>query len=95
MSIVVTGSLAAFSRDGAEEAITSRGAKSPSSVSKKTTALVVGAEPGASKVTKAEAAGVPVLDEAAFLHLLETGTLPGPSTPDQGSDPVPEQGALG
>ena len=99
MSIVVTGSLAAFSRDGAEEAITSRGAKSPSSVSKKTTALVVGADPGASKVTKAEAAGVPVLDEAAFLHLLETGDLPGPSVRDPGSDRVadlvPEQGAPG
>ncbi len=78
MSIVVTGTLAGFSRDGAEEAITSRGAKSPSSVSKKTTALVVGIEPGASKVSKAESVGVPVLDEAAFVHLLATGELPTP-----------------
>ena len=78
MSIVVTGTLAGFSRDGAEEAITSRGAKSPSSVSKKTTALVVGAEPGASKVAKAESVGIPVLDEAAFVHLLATGELPTP-----------------
>lgn len=77
MSVVVTGSLAGYSRDGAEEAITSRGGKSPGSVSKKTTALVIGAEPGASKVTKAEECGVPVLDEAAFVELLETGKLPG------------------
>ena len=78
MSIVVTGTLAGFSRDGAEEAIISRGAKSPASVSKKTTALVVGTEPGASKVSKAESAGVPVLDEVAFVHLLATGELPTP-----------------
>jgi DNA ligase (NAD+) len=45
-------------------------------VSKKTLALVVGGDPGASKVTKAEEAGVPVIDEAAFVHLLETGRLP-------------------
>lgn len=75
--IVVTGTLEGFDRDGAETAITSRGGKSPGSVSKKTTALVVGASPGASKVTKAEALGVPVLDEAQFLALLETGELPG------------------
>lgn len=76
MSIVVSGTLEGYDRDGAETAITSRGGKSPGSVSKKTTALVVGASPGASKVTKAEALGVPVLDEAAFVRLLETGELP-------------------
>jgi DNA ligase (NAD+) len=77
LSIVVTGSLSGFSRDGAEEAITSRGGKSPGSVSKKTTAVVVGNDPGAAKVTKAEELGVPILDEAAFVALLETGQLPG------------------
>ncbi|MEM9033509.1 MAG: NAD-dependent DNA ligase LigA [Actinomycetota bacterium] len=76
MSIVVTGSLEGFSRDGASAAIKARGGKSPGSVSKKTTAVVVGAEPGASKVTKAEDLGVPMLDEAAFVALLETGELP-------------------
>ena len=76
MAIVVTGTLADYNRDEAKEAITSRGAKAPGSVSKKTTALVVGAEPGASKVTKAEELGVPVIDEAAFEILLETGELP-------------------
>jgi len=38
---------------------------------------VIGADPGASKVTKAEGAGVPIIDEAQFLELLETGELPG------------------
>ncbi|MCB1002963.1 MAG: NAD-dependent DNA ligase LigA [Acidimicrobiales bacterium] len=77
MSVVVTGTLAGFSRDGAEEAITARGGKSPGSVSKKTTAVVVGESPGASKLTKAEELGIPVLDEAAFVRLLDEGELPG------------------
>ena len=76
-AVVVTGSLDGFSRDEAEEAIKARGGKSPGSVSKKTYAVVVGAEPGASKLTKAEELGVPVLDEAGFAALLETGELPG------------------
>ncbi len=76
MSLVVSGTLDGFSRDGAAEAIKSRGGKNPGSVSKKTTALVVGAEPGASKLSKAEDLGVPVIDEAAFQVLLETGELP-------------------
>ena len=76
LSIVVTGTLEGFSRDGAEEAITSRGGKSPGSVSKKTTAVVVGEGPGAAKLTKAEELGVPILDEAGFVKLLETGELP-------------------
>ena len=75
-SIVVTGTLSGWSREAAEEAIVSRGGKSPGSVSKKTTAVVVGAEPGQAKLTKAEALGIPVLDEAAFARLLETGDLP-------------------
>jgi DNA ligase (NAD+) len=76
MSIVVTGTLEGFSREGAEEAITGRGGKSPGSVSKKTTAVVVGEAPGAAKLTKAEELGVPILDEAGFVRLLETGELP-------------------
>ena len=73
--VVVTGTLEGYTREQAESAITDRGGKSPGSVSKKTTALVVGESPGASKVTKAEALGVPVLDQAAFERLLETGRL--------------------
>ncbi len=76
-SVVVTGTLAGFSREGAEEAIKARGGKAPGSVSKKTTAVVVGDGPGASKLTRAQDLGVPVLDEAGFVTLLETGELPG------------------
>jgi DNA ligase (NAD+) len=75
-SVVVTGALAGFTRDEAEAAIVARGGKSPGSVSKRTFVVVVGAEPGASKLTKAESLGVPVVDEAAFTHLLQTGDLP-------------------
>jgi DNA ligase (NAD+) len=75
-SIVVTGTLDGFSREGAEDAIKGRGGKAPSSVSKKTTAVVVGEGPGAAKLSKAEELGVPILDEAGFRHVLETGELP-------------------
>jgi DNA ligase (NAD+) len=76
MSIVVTGTLEGWSREEAEEAIKSRGGKSPGSVSKKTTAVVVGSEPGSAKLSKATELGVPVIDEAGFARLLETGELP-------------------
>ncbi len=66
-----------YSREEAEAAIKDRGGKSPGSVSAKTFAVVVGAEPGASKLTKATDLGVPILDEAASTTLLETGELPG------------------
>jgi DNA ligase (NAD+) len=75
-AIVVTGTLANYSREGAEIAIKSRGGKSPGSVSAKTFAVVLGESPGASKVTKAEQLKIPVLDEAGFEVLLETGELP-------------------
>ena len=75
-AVVVTGTLEGFSRDDAEAAIKERGGKSPGSVSTKTYAVVVGADPGASKLTKAEQLGVPVLDESGFRTLLETGELP-------------------
>ena len=75
-AVVVTGTLRAPSREEAEAAIKGRGGKSPGSVSAKTFAVVVGAEPGASKVTKANDLGIPILDEAAFTKLLETGELP-------------------
>jgi DNA ligase (NAD+) len=75
-AVVVTGTLEGWSREQAEAAIKARGGKSPGSVSAKTFAVVVGAEPGASKVTKAADLGIPVLDEAGFAHLLATGDLP-------------------
>ena len=74
--MVVTGSLDGFSLDEAEAAIKARGGKSPGSVSKRTFAVVLGAEPGASKVAKAEELALPVLDEAGFRVLLDTGDLP-------------------
>jgi DNA ligase (NAD+) len=75
-AVVVSGTLAGYSREGATEAITSRGGTSPGSVSNKTFAVVVGDNPGASKVSKAEELAVPILDEAGFDHLLKTGELP-------------------
>jgi DNA ligase (NAD+) len=75
MTVVVSGSLAGYTREGAIEAITSRGGKSPGSVSAKTDALVVGDAPGASKVTKAEQLGIPILDAAEFEILLESGQI--------------------
>jgi DNA ligase (NAD+) len=72
LSIVVTGSLTGFSRDGAKEAIVARGGKASSSVSKSTAFVVVGDSPG-SKAGKAEQLGVPVLDELAFVVLLHDG----------------------
>lgn len=74
-AVVVSGTLATFSRDGASDAIAARGGTSPGSVSAKTFALVVGTSPGAAKVAKAEQHGVPIIDEAAFVHLLDTGDL--------------------
>jgi DNA ligase (NAD+) len=72
LSIVVTGTLPGFSRDEAKEAITSRGGKAVSSVSKKTSFVVVGEAPG-SKYDKAVQLKVPVLDEAGFRVLLASG----------------------
>ncbi len=69
-TIVVTGTLASFTRDEAAIAIKAAGAKFGSSVSSKTFAVVVGSEPGASKVSKAESLGVPLIDEESFVRLL-------------------------
>ena len=75
-SVVVTGSLEGYSREEAEAAVLARGGKSPGSVSKKTWAVVVGESPGASKVTKAEQLGIPMVEAEGFAALLETGELP-------------------
>jgi DNA ligase (NAD+) len=65
-TFVLTGSLAAMSRDDAAAAIQARGGKVTSSISRKTSWIVVGADPG-SKLEKARELGVAELDEAAFL----------------------------
>jgi DNA ligase (NAD+) len=72
MTVVVTGTLAGFSRQEAEEAIRGAGGKSGGSVSKKTDYLVAGESAG-SKLAKAQELGVPVLDEDAFRRLLARG----------------------
>ena len=72
LTIVATGSLDGFTREGAQEAIIAAGGKPASSVSKKTDFVAAG--PGAgSKLTKAEELGIPVLDSAGFKRLLEGG----------------------
>ncbi|MEV4538428.1 NAD-dependent DNA ligase LigA [Asanoa sp. NPDC049518] len=72
LTVVVTGTLAEFSRDQASEAIASRGGKVTGSVSKKTDFVVVGDNPG-SKYDKAVSLKVPVLDEAGLRILLSDG----------------------
>ncbi|MEU8557774.1 NAD-dependent DNA ligase LigA [Streptomyces anthocyanicus] len=72
LTVVVTGTLENFTRDGAKEALQSRGAKVTGSVSKKTSFVVVGDNPG-SKYDKAMQLKVPVLNEDGFAVLLEQG----------------------
>ena len=72
LTVVVSGAMPGYDREGAKEAITSRGGKAAGSVSKKTSLVVAG--PGAgSKAAKAEALGVPVITEQQFADLLEGG----------------------
>jgi DNA ligase (NAD+) len=67
---VITGTLEGFTRDDAAAALEAKGAKVVNSVSGKTTGLVIGEEPGNSKLTKARKLDVPLLDEAALNELL-------------------------
>jgi len=67
---VITGTLERFSREEAQARLEDLGAKVTNSVSAKTTGLVVGEQPGASKLTKAQRAEVPILSEAELLQLL-------------------------
>ncbi|PYR70032.1 MAG: DNA ligase, partial [Acidobacteria bacterium] len=67
---VITGTLRSMSREQATAALERLGAKVAASVSKKTTGVIVGAEPG-SKAEKARAIGVPMVDEAALLDLIK------------------------
>ncbi|OHV40505.1 DNA ligase (NAD(+)) LigA [Parafrankia soli] len=71
--VVITGTLDGWSRDTATEAVQSRGGKVTGSVSKKTTFVVAGADPGASKYDKARTLKIPLLDEAGFAVLLRDG----------------------
>ena len=69
MTVVVTGTLASFSRAEAEEAVRNAGGKAAGSVSKKTS-LVVAGENAGSKLTKAQTLGVKVIGEAEFKEML-------------------------
>lgn len=70
---VVSGTIEGFTREEAEAAIEARGGKATGSVSGKTTALIVGESPGASKTRKAEELGIPILDADQFRELLGKG----------------------
>jgi DNA ligase (NAD+) len=72
VTVVITGSLEGFSRAEAKAAVEALGGKVTGSVSRKTSALIAGVSPG-SKQAKADDLGVPVLEEAAFLRLLDEG----------------------
>ena len=72
LTVVATGSLEGFTREGATEAIVSAGGKAASSVSKKTDYVAAG--PGAgSKLTKAEELGIPILNAEQFAVLVHEG----------------------
>jgi DNA ligase (NAD+) len=73
VTVVVTGTLATFSRDGATEAVQALGGKVTGSVSKKTDFVVVGVDPGASKYEKAVKLAIPRLDDDGLRVLLEQG----------------------
>lgn len=70
-SFVVTGTLTDLGREEAEDLLREKGATVTSSVTKNTTALIVGAKPGASKVTKAEKLGIKIISEAEFCELIK------------------------
>ncbi|MBS2961804.1 NAD-dependent DNA ligase LigA [Actinocrinis puniceicyclus] len=84
LTLVITGTLAGYTRDGAKEAAQAGGAKVAGSVSKKTSYVVVGENPG-SKHDKAVELGVPVLDEDGFRRLLEQGPPTAPAGSDEGA----------
>ena len=69
-TVVVTGTLPTLSRSGAEALIRAHGGKAAGSVSKRTSLVLCGENPG-SKLTKANELGIPVVDESAFLAMLE------------------------
>lgn len=72
-SYIVTGTLSAMGREEAEDRLRELGATVTSSVTKNTTALIVGEKPGKSKTEKAEKLGIPVISEEEFLKLINEG----------------------
>ncbi|OJF13780.1 DNA ligase (NAD(+)) LigA [Couchioplanes caeruleus subsp. caeruleus] len=90
LTVVVTGTLASYSRDAATEAVTARGGKVSGSVSKKTGFVVVGDNPG-SKYDKALQLKVPVLDEEGFAVLLAKGPEAARAVAEIGEESAKEQ----
>ena len=72
-TFVISGSINGFTREAAQAAIEERGGKATGSVSSKTTALIVGESPGASKTEKAAELGIPIVDDGVFRRLLAEG----------------------
>jgi DNA ligase (NAD+) len=73
VTVVITGTLESYSRDGAKSAVEERGGKVTSAVSARTTAVIAGESPGAAKIDRANELGIPIVDEAAFVDLLAKG----------------------
>ena len=78
-SIVITGDFVEFSRSEGREAILKRGGKSPSSISGKTFALILGENPGPTKFSQSVEKGIPMLDANGFIFLLTNGYVEGTS----------------
>ena len=76
-TIVISGNFS-VSRDEIKALIEANGGKNSGSVSGKTAFLLAGTKPGPEKVRKAEALGIPILDEDAFRNLLPDGSIPVP-----------------
>jgi DNA ligase (NAD+) len=91
LTFVITGTLPSMSREQAAELIAAHGGKVTGSVTKKTSYLLVGAEPGGTKVAKAVELGIPQIDEAGLWALLG-GSAPPAAPPER--DGRPEQAAL-
>jgi DNA ligase (NAD+) len=85
LSFVITGSLPSLSRERAEALIKAHGGKVAGSVTKKTSYLLAGAEPGGTKYNKAIELGVPVLDEAGLLGMVGGSEAAGPSEQPEGA----------
>ncbi|GIU93282.1 MAG: hypothetical protein KatS3mg011_2188 [Acidimicrobiia bacterium] len=73
VTLVITGTLSGYTREEAEAEIERRGGVAAGSVSRRTTALVVGADPGTTKLRRAEELGIPIIDEETFQRLLTEG----------------------
>jgi len=72
-TFVISGTIEGFTREEAQAAVEQRGGKATGSVSGKTTALIVGESPGASKTARAEELGVPIVDGQGFKRMLDEG----------------------